>query len=1323
MNDLSQFTNLYSLSKTLRFELKPIGKTLENIEKNGILERDNRRSIGYKSIKKVIDEYHKAFIDRVLNDYERKLDETGRIVWRDSLNELYRLYHLSSTEAKRNEEIRKTQEILRKQISECFKKDRQYSRLFGKVLIREDLTEFVNTPLFEQYILSQKGNEDLSIDDVRHIQEDVIEDIAKFRDFTTYFSGFYENRRNMYVADDKATSIANRLIMENLPKFIDNIDVFERIAQSEVSGNLEALYKEMEAYLNVNSIAEIFCLDYFSMVLTQKQIDVYNAIIGGKALEDGTKIKGLNEYVNLYNQKQKEKTCRLPKLKPLFKQILSERNAISWLPDEFTSDKELLESIEKCYQDLKNSVFEGKDSLIVLLKELGEYDLEHIYLPNDSQLTNIAQKQYGDWATIKRAFEESVKVATPAKRNETTEKYAARIEKIIKATDSFSLAQINRMLKAYMGDDFKTIESYFTAMGAEDTEDGQKPDLFIRIENAYADVQPLLNTPYPEDKKLSQDNANVAKIKRLLDAIKDLLHFVKPLLGNGADGEKDNRFYGEFIPLWELLDKITPLYNMVRNRLTKKVCSDEKIKLFFENNNGRFLSGWTDNQTESDNGTQYGGYLFRKRNSIGEYDYYLGVSDAKKLFRSFKSVPDSDKSDYERLDYYQLKGKTFYGALYKGDYESESANIRRSIDYFISHNGNSEIKEKINTERRKQQPRISTAIGYLKFIRQHDFGLYKLLLQDEEFEKSNQAMIASIKETLLSLVRIPSAHEYADKTYTLFSNMMDDVEILLKGKVFSYFPVSQSELDEVLVREEKPLYLFKITNKDLSYAETHEKGLRKTRGTDNLHTLYFKALMSGNQSVFDIGSGAIFFREKKINYTDEQMRNGHHHEMLKDKFNYPIISNKRYAFDKFQFHLSISINYNADKNKDINPMVNAYLKESDSTHIIGIDRGERHLLYLSLIDLQGNIVEQYSLNEIVNEYNGNTYRTNYHDLLNVIENKREEARRNWMEIENIKELKEGYMSQVIHKIAQLMVKYNAIVVLEDLNMGFMRGRQKVEKQVYQKFEKMLIDKLNYLVDKQCDAAELGGVLNAYQFTNKFESFQKLGKQSGFLFYIPAWNTSKMDPTTGFVNLLDTHYENMEKAKAFFGKFKSIRYNAAKGWFEFEFDYDNFTTKAADTRTPWTLYTHGTRIETKRDPKQKNNFVSEEFDLTSKFKELFVKYKIDLDDNLLEQICLQNDAAFFKELLHLLQLTLQMRNSKIGTDVDYLISPVMNDKGKFYDSRNCGKNLPENADANGAYNIARKGLWIIDQIKRSDDLSRLRLAISNKEWLQYAQKMV
>lgn len=51
-----------------------------------------------------------------------------------------------------------------------------------------------------------------------------------------------------------------------------------------------------------------------------------------------------------------------------------------------------------------------------------------------------------------------------------------------------------------------------------------------------------------------------------------------------------------------------------------------------------------------------------------------------------------------------------------------------------------------------------------------------------------------------------------------------------------------------------------------------------------------------------------------------------------------------------------------------------------------------------------------SLNEIVNEYRGNTYVTNYKDLLAEREGNRTEARRNWKKIENIKELKQGYES-------------------------------------------------------------------------------------------------------------------------------------------------------------------------------------------------------------------------------------------------------------------------------------------------------------------------
>ncbi len=83
----------------------------------------------------------------------------------------------------------------------------------------------------------------------------------------------------------------------------------------------------------------------------------------------------------------------------------------------------------------------------------------------------------------------------------------------------------------------------------------------------------------------------------------------------------------------------------------------------------------------------------------------------------------------------------------------------------------------------------------------------------------------------------------------------------------------------------------------------------------------------------------------------------------------------------------------------------------------------------------------------------------------------------------------------------------------------------------------------------------------------------------------------------------------------------------------------------------------------------------------------------------------------------------MRNSWTGTDIDYLVSPVCNENGEFFDSRNVDETLPQNADANGAYNIARKALWAINVLKDTPDdmLNKAKLSITNAEWLEYTQK--
>ena len=62
-NNLSEFSNQYQLSKTLRFELKPQGKTIEHIKKKGLISKDEARAKSYEKMKKTIDGFHKYFIE------------------------------------------------------------------------------------------------------------------------------------------------------------------------------------------------------------------------------------------------------------------------------------------------------------------------------------------------------------------------------------------------------------------------------------------------------------------------------------------------------------------------------------------------------------------------------------------------------------------------------------------------------------------------------------------------------------------------------------------------------------------------------------------------------------------------------------------------------------------------------------------------------------------------------------------------------------------------------------------------------------------------------------------------------------------------------------------------------------------------------------------------------------------------------------------------------------------------------------------------------------------------------------------------------------
>lgn len=1227
--NLKDFTNLYTKSITLRFVAEPIGNTEKNF-RNHILQKDKDLDENYQKAKLIIDNYHRWHIETVLKD--TKLDES-------KLTEFYQIY-IDKNYKDRDKLLIALQKDFRKTISEKLLKNEK--DLFGEKLI---------TSLIPQWLELCGEKEALKV-------------ISKFNKFTTYFVGFNTNRNNIYTEEEKKNSITYRLIHENLLKFIDNINLFERIKATDVANNFDTIKKEAESD---NSLEDVFTITYFNKILTQSGIDKFNLIISGYSTEDGVKYKGLNEYINEYNQTHSDN--QLPQFRPLFKQILSEKDPTSYIDTQFTRSDDVVTAIKQSYDAINTYVLPQISKVLSLITP---EKLSLIFIENGADITHISNELCGSYDFIKQYFIKGYEQQKPRTPKESIEKYYDKINNAWSKNKYVTLEYINTILLQSNKED---IISYFTK---------ERLDTYLeKIEKAHKKCQNILNGEYTGE--LKSDKKSVSLIKELLDSIKELQLFIKPLSKGEIEPQKDDNFYNEFIPLYSVLnDNISRLYDRVRNYVTQKPYSTEKIKLNFENST--LMKGWDVNK-ERDNTT----VILRK-----DGFYYIGIMDKKsnKCFSS-KELP-SEGECYEKMEYKQISMTTGVGGFIRKCFDTAQECGWVCPDSCLNNAGKVIISDD------DVRGNLTEVIDCQKDF----FDKY----EKDGFRYSNY-----------------NFKFRASEDYEKLSDFYSDVKH--QGYKITFRNISQSYID-TLVAEGK-LYLFRLYNKDFS---------QYSKGLPNLHTMYWKMLFDEDNLtnvMYALNGGAeLFFRpaslERKITHPANEPIACKSVENKGEKrtFKYDLIKDKRYTQDTFHFHVPITLNF---KGKGINTPkgFNEYINKfylPNATHIIGIDRGERNLLYISVVDMNGKMVKQFSLNDIINEYNGKKYHTDYHKKLNDREMERTQARESWQSIENIKELKEGYLSQVVHKIVQLVLKYNAIIVMEDLDKAFKNNRLKIEKSVYQKFEDALINKLSYIVDKTADKNNVCGLLNALQLAYIPQKKNDIINQCGIIFYIPAWCTSKIDPVTGFVNKIDTRYTSIEKAKELIRKFADICYNKENEYFEFKIEDYTKLGGIEETRKDWVLTSRGMRIETLQNPRTQKYTDQIEINLTDEFMKLL---QDGLDINLKDYILQQDNSKFFKELLRCIKLMLQMRNSKTGTEIDYLISPVQQENGAFYNSEEekqkgtdgCGQwisTLPIDADANGAYNIARKGLIVAKKLN-SGLAPKEAFAISNKVWLNFVQQ--
>ena len=1270
--------NGYSRSITLRNKLIPIGKTADNLKQ--FLEKDQERADAYPEIKNLIDEIHRGFIENTLTNFS--------FLWEPLFDdfELYQNEKDKSKKATKKKDLEKFQSGARKKIVEAFKKHPDYDKLFKDGLFKELLPALI------------QNSSDSEISNKE-------EALKVFDRFSTYFVGFHENRKNMYSEEEKSTAISYRIVNENFPKFYANVKLYNYLKENfpQIISDTE---ESLKYHLNGKKLDEIFNVEAFNNVLAQSGIDFYNTVIGGISTET-EKVQGLNEKINLARQQlpAEEKNKLRGKMVVLFKQILSDRGTSSFIPVGFNNNEEVYSSVKLFNDEVVNlSVRETKE----LFKQVAEFNLSEIYVPAKS-LTNFSQNIFGSWSILTEGLflleKDKVKKALSENQEEKINKEIAKKDYSL---DDLQVAY-ERYCKEHNFSVEKNCKDYFDVVdyrSENDKSDKKKVSILSAITEAYVKID------FDNIRDLQQEKEAATPIKTYLDEVQNLYHHLK-LVDYRGEEQKDSNFYSKLDEIITQLSEIIPLYNKVRNFVTKKPGEMKKIKLNFDC--PTLANGWDENKESSNDAI-----ILRK-----DGKYYLGIFNPNNKPK-FSKIENISESYYEKMVYKLLPGPN-----------------KMLPKVFFSTKGQETFL-----------PPKDLLLGY-------DAGKHK---KGDAFDKEFMYKLIDLFKDAINRHEDWKKFNFVfspTKSYEDMSGFYREVE--LQGYKVSFQKITDTEIDSFV--NDGKLFLFQIYNKDFA---------SKASGKKNLHTLYWENLFS-EENLKDVclklnGEAELFWRKPSLNkekvtvhkkgsilvnrttsdgksipediyqeiyqFKNKMIDNlSENAKALLDsgvvvckEATHDITKDNRFTEDTYLFHCPITMNFKApDKsNKEFNNHVLEVLSGNPDVKIIGLDRGERHLIYLSLINQKGEIELQKTLNLVDQVRNDKTVKVNYQEKLVHKEGDRDKARKNWQTIGNIKELKEGYLSNVVHEIAKMMVEHNAIVVMEDLNFGFKRGRFAVERQIYQKFENMLIEKLNYLVFKDKKVTEPGGVLNAYQLTNKSANVSDVYRQCGWLFYIPAAYTSKIDPKTGFANLFITKgLTNVEKKKEFFDQFDSIRYDSKEDCFVFGFNYGKICDNA-DFKKKWEVYTKGERLVY-----NKANRMNISINPTEQLKNIFDEFNVNWnnEDNFIDSVhtiqAEKSNAKFFDTLLRMFNATLQMRNSIPNTEIDYLISPVKSEDGTFFDSREelkKGENakLPIDADANGAYHIALKGLYLLENDFNRNDKGVIQ-NISNADWFKFVQE--
>lgn len=1256
-----------NFTKSITLELKPVDATAAALKKDNILGYDKFLAEKKEIVCTAMDAFYRNFLNTVAPKICVNWDRFADI-----------LVTGIESEISAEEESVKTQIVT--QVKAAY--DEAYDKSYDASFIHQIFKEWVS----------------LHRDSVENADE-VIEAIESVKNAAPIFNNYFTTRKTI-LEGTGVNSFAERVV-SNFEQYNSNIALFKRLIL-EQKDIISAVNESMNLTCELYSEPETY-----ATMLIQTGIDTYNNTLGG--LTDGVNyIKGINQLTNELNQKNKgmDGFRAYKRIPAINKQILAVGTA-QYVVDSFENDAECLTAIT----DNTGTAYETSMDVADLIASLSDYNNNKIGIA-DRTIAFISLKLFSAPNMLKSRIIEDMKAALLAeneKKKTISKADAAAIDKQYK-NRAFSIAYIDELIDKISKTDetpaYRTVGKFFIDYVSK------KANEVSRMYDSF-DVS--------TSSILSE---SVGQIKEMFDGIKEVNNMLKYF--SITDKEFDDFDVDFYTTLDSLVDKareFDKIYNMVRNHITKEPASLARKNATCFGTASVFSNGWTQNN----NG------LFVK----GEQSFLM--KDDNYYFAMYSKGADSKISKLAVLkekpngEYYS---KPVIETLAKAYMNLPKYAFTVGKDKSVK----AQFADKNITTACRDENMLNPMFIEREFYEKYVQGWHKkshIIAKKntpvevtekttKEYKEYLVELIDFFKEFLLNFVP-SSVFNYnflASDQYADIGDFFNHVDSFWYKISECY--IAAEDIDKLVA--DGILYLFNVTNKEIkkgTFGDSYSKYFNYLLSSENRDNTTVKlngapqfffrpaVIEDGKKIVHKKGSVLVnrtasngkripediylrIYRVKNGMLPEDALtyeeRNWLSIAVTKEAA-YDIIKDRRYTEDKYGITFSINVNTDVWQRPVSNREVVLNHIRENGTNIMSVVRGEENMLYYVLMNQNGKIIEQKSLNII----NG----VNYQTKLKGLTGERKASQRNWDNSKKVAAYKEGYLKFAIAEIIKIALKNNAMIAIENINDAFKDRRALIDNQVYKKFETMIVSRLACYSTNDIDVTEPGGVINPMQLVNTNYN----GILNGILMNIEPSYTANMCPATGFVNLFD--YRNINSTKeirAFFGRFKSIKFNDITGFFEFSFDFNDFETKKTRKKSDWVITTAGNRTVWNAQDKC--------YDIVNTTDEIKKIFNGHITENLVDSIS-ELTPAKINRLFDIFKMIISFK--VYGDNGSYMISAVKTDKnGLAFDSRDVSDNsLPNCADASKAMRIGQKAIMNLEKALNGESLG-----LTAEEWLNH-----